>query len=328
VTMSRGRMLAVHAALLMMGAAGVAPRAVAQGIGLEAGWYDGDAKAYLVLSAGSARRLSGPLALNLSGTWYSPLSESGGDLVGGSADLSLWRGGNPGLYLVGGLSGGFGFSGADMVWGSYSAGAGYEFRLFSTLGLAAEARWRGLSQSADQGVQLSARFGLGMRRKGSNPPASATPSTTSGAAAPGAAAPAPAPAEGSAAAQAVVQTALDVMGTPYRWGGTSADGFDCSGLIQYAYSAHGMMLPRTSADQAKQGTEVERSLSALRPGDILTFSAGAGGSQVSHVGLYIGGGEFIHSATNGVQKSRLSATDPYGKWWWDRWVGVRRLLPG
>jgi cell wall-associated NlpC family hydrolase len=88
------------------------------------------------------------------------------------------------------------------------------------------------------------------------------------------------------------------------------------------------MLPRTSAEQAKQGTEVERSLSALLPGDILTFSAGAGGSQVSHVGLYIGGGEFIHSATNGVQKSRLSATDPYGKWWWDRWVGVRRLLPG
>jgi len=328
VRVARGRLLTAHVALLVVGATGGVSRAAAQGIGLEAGWYDGDAKAYLVLSAGSARRLSAPLSLNLSGTWYSPLSEQGGDLVGASADLGLWRGGNPGLYLVGGLSGGFGFNGADMVWGSYSAGAGYEFRLFSTLGLAAEARWRGLSQGGDQGVQLSARFGLGMRRKTSNPPPPPTASAASTAAVPGAVAPASAPAEGSAAAQAVVQTALDVMGTPYRWGGTGADGFDCSGLIQYAYSAHGLMLPRTSADQAKQGTEVERSLSALLPGDILTFSAGAGGSQVSHVGLYIGGGEFIHSATNGVQKSRLSATDPYGKWWWDRWVGVRRLLPG
>ena len=45
------------------------------------------------------------------------------------------------------------------------------------------------------------------------------------------------------------------------------------------------------------------------------------------MGLYLGGGEFIHSATNGVQKSVLSATDPYGKWWWDRWVGARRVIP-
>jgi cell wall-associated NlpC family hydrolase len=328
VSIPRGRLLALHLALLTVAIVSWAPRAAAQGLGLEAGWYDGDAKAYLVLGAGSARRLSAPLSLNLTGTWYSPLSGSGGDLVGASADLGLWRGGNPGLYLVGGLSGGFGFSGADMVWGSYSAGAGYEFRLFSTLGLAAEARWRGLSQGSDQGVQLSIRFGLGMRRKGSNPPPAAPAGNTSSAPASGSATPASPAAEGSAAAQAVVQTALDVMGTPYRWGGTSADGFDCSGLIQYAYSAHGIMLPRTSADQARQGAEVDRSLSALLPGDILTFSAGAGGSQVNHVGLYVGGGEFIHSATNGVQKSRLSATDPYGKWWWDRWVGARRLLPG
>jgi cell wall-associated NlpC family hydrolase len=315
-------------ALIVTGAVGSATRASAQGIGLEAGWYDGDPKTYVVLGAGWARRLSTPLALTLGGTWYSPRSSSGGDLLGASVDLSLWRGGSPGLYLVGGLSGGIGFSGADMFWGSYSAGAGYEFRLFSTVGLGVEARWRALSQDGDEGVQVGARFGLGMRRKASSDSATAPPGTPGTSAAPAAATVAPPVVDGSAAAQAVVQTALDVMGTPYRWGGSSADGFDCSGLIQYAYSAHGIMLPRTSADQAREGLAVERNLAALRPGDILTFSAGAGGSQVNHVGLYLGGGEFIHSATNGVQKSRLSATDPYGKWWWDRWVGARRMIPG
>jgi cell wall-associated NlpC family hydrolase len=319
-------------ALLALGALGLPAPAAAQGIGVDAGWYYGDPKAYFVLSAGSTRRLSSPLAFTLAGSWYSPLSGSGGDLLGLGVDLSLWRGGSPGLYVVGGVSGGFGFSGADVLWGSYSIGAGYEFRLFSNLGLAAEARWRGLTQGGDEGVQVGVRLGFGMHRKGSGapaaPPPASAPAGTTGTGAVGVGADSASAAPASAAAQAVVQTALDVMGTPYRWGGTSADGFDCSGLIQYAYSAHGIMLPRTSADQARQGTQVDRSVPALVPGDILTFSAGAGGSQVNHVGLYIGGGEFIHSATNGVQKSRLSATDPYGKWWWERWVGARRLLPG
>jgi len=309
-------------AVLALAGAGAPTRADAQGINIEAGWFDGDPTTYFVLSAGSARRLSSPLALSLAGTWYSPLSESGGNLLGVATDLSLWRGGRPGLYLIGGLAGGFGFGGADVLWGSYSAGAGYEFRLFSTLGLGVEARWRGLTQGSNQGVQVGARLGLGMGRRATNaPPADGTPPASPPTAAPPAV-------EGSTAALAVVQTALDVMGAPYRWGGTSADGFDCSGLIQYAYSAHGVMLPRTSAEQARQGIGAGRELSALLPGDILTFSSGAGGSQVTHVGLYVGGGEFIHSATNGVQKSRLSATDPYGKWWWDRWVGARRVLPG
>jgi len=317
-------------AILAPGAIGAPATAAAQGIGVDAAWYYGDPKAYFILSAGSTRRLSTPLAFTVSGSWYSPLSGSGGDLLGLGADLSLWRGGNPGLYLVGGVAGGFGFSGADVLWGSYSIGAGYEFRLFSSLGLAAEARWRGLTQGGDEGPQVGVRLGFGMRRKGSGAPPATAPAApaagTTGAVGVGSDSGPVTPA--SAEAQAVVQTALDVMGTPYRWGGTSADGFDCSGLIQYAYSAHGIMLPRTSADQARQGTSVDRNLSALVPGDILTFSAGAGGSQVNHVGLYVGGGEFIHSATNGVQKSRLSATDPYGKWWWDRWVGARRVVPG
>lgn len=130
---------------------------------------------------------------------------------------------------------------------------------------------------------------------------------------------------GAAAAAQIVSTALAAMGAPYRWGGTGADGFDCSGLIQYAYAQHGISISRRSVDQAREGSEVSRDISTLMPGDILTFAAQPGG-DVEHVGLYVGDGQFIHSARGGVQLSGLSAADPVGKWWFDRWVGARRVI--
>src|SRR5204863_6672739 len=66
----------------------------------------------------------------------------------------------------------------------------------------------------------------------------------------------------------VVQTAIESLGTPYIWGGTADNGFDCSGLIQYAYGQHGIRLPRMSRDQARAGAEVTPLIDALRPGDI------------------------------------------------------------
>ncbi|HKU59587.1 MAG TPA: C40 family peptidase, partial [Gemmatimonadales bacterium] len=127
--------------------------------------------------------------------------------------------------------------------------------------------------------------------------------------------------------QAVIATATDAMGRPYQWGGTGQDGsgFDCSGLIQHAYAEHGIELPRTSAAQAGEGREVKRKVDALAPGDLLTFSNRGG--PVTHVGLYVGDGRFIHSASHGVQVSRLSEDDPYGRWWYQRWVGARRIIP-
>ena len=70
--------------------------------------------------------------------------------------------------------------------------------------------------------------------------------------------------------------------------------------------------------------KIGKKLDDLRPGDILSFSTRGG--PVTHVGLYVGGGQFIHSASRGVQLSRLSADDPYGRWWYKRRVGVRRIL--
>jgi len=124
----------------------------------------------------------------------------------------------------------------------------------------------------------------------------------------------------------VVQTALESLGTPYIWGGTADNGFDCSGLIQYAYGQHGIRLPRMSRDQARAGAEVTPLIDALRPGDILLFSARSG-TGVTHVGMYVGELKFIHSSNRGVKLSRLDPQDPEGAYWLDRWVGARRIIP-
>jgi cell wall-associated NlpC family hydrolase len=124
----------------------------------------------------------------------------------------------------------------------------------------------------------------------------------------------------------VVRTAREAMGARYQLGGTGRDGggFDCSGLIQRAYASVGVALPRRSLDQARQGRAVAREPDGLQPGDILTFANR--GRKVTHVGMYVGEGRFIHSASGGVRLSALSRDDPDGRWWWRRWVGVRRIL--
>ena len=124
----------------------------------------------------------------------------------------------------------------------------------------------------------------------------------------------------------VVHAALDALGRPYQWGGTAANGFDCSGLIEYAYGLHGIRVPRTSRGQSTAGSEVPPVAEALRPGDILLFSARPGGG-VTHVGMYVGELKFIHSSNTGVRLSRLEVHDADGAWWLNRWVGARRILP-
>jgi peptidoglycan DL-endopeptidase CwlO len=105
------------------------------------------------------------------------------------------------------------------------------------------------------------------------------------------AAAAAAAAPGPAAATAVA-TALGQIGDPYVWGASGPDGFDCSGLTQYAYAAAGISLPHSSKAQSTLGTPVSRS--ELLPGDIVYFY-----SPVSHVGIYIGDGKMVHARTFG-----------------------------
>jgi cell wall-associated NlpC family hydrolase len=108
-----------------------------------------------------------------------------------------------------------------------------------------------------------------------------------------AAAPAAALVGGSAAAQTAVNTAMAQIGDPYVWAAAGPNAFDCSGLVQYAYAAAGINLPHSSRMQSTMGAPVSRD--ALQPGDLLFFY-----SPVSHVGIYIGGGQMVHASTSGV----------------------------
>ncbi|MEX2465752.1 MAG: C40 family peptidase [Gemmatimonadota bacterium] len=118
----------------------------------------------------------------------------------------------------------------------------------------------------------------------------------------------------------VVEIALESIGTPYVWGGTGTNGFDCSGLIQFAYGQVGILLPRISGTQIGSGSPVAPDPGLLRPGDVLGF-ADDGSRTADHVGLYIGEGEFIHSSSSGVRISAL--TDPY---WREKLVTARRIV--
>ena len=131
----------------------------------------------------------------------------------------------------------------------------------------------------------------------------------------------PSEAEAARITSGVVQTALAAIGTPYVWGGTNANGFDCSGLIQYAYGEYGIALPRVSTQQMQTGRALSLDPDGLRPGDILGFSTDDP-DKTSHVGLYVGNGEFIHSGSRGVSIATLE--NPY---WQEHLLAARRVIP-
>lgn len=111
--------------------------------------------------------------------------------------------------------------------------------------------------------------------------------------------PAPAPAKpsapqaSSASGQAVLNYAYQFLGTPYVWGGSTPSGFDCSGFTSYVFRNFGVNLPRVSRSQTSVGSKV--SYSNLQAGDLVFFGSGS----ISHVGIYIGGGNMIHSPRPG-----------------------------
>lgn len=119
----------------------------------------------------------------------------------------------------------------------------------------------------------------------------------------------------------LVATARSFIGTPYRWGGTSAEqGFDCSGLTLVSYRLNGLDLPRVSYHQFAAGRPISRN--QLRQGD-LVFFATRGGTQVSHVGMYVGEGRFIHAPRSGqtVRIEQLS-----NSYYQRTFVGARTYL--
>ncbi len=114
--------------------------------------------------------------------------------------------------------------------------------------------------------------------------------------------------------QTVVALAKRHVGAPYRWGGSSPSGFDCSGLVRYVYAQVGVSLPHNAAQQYRLGTPVPRE--SLEPGDLVFFD------RLRHNGIYVGDGFFIHARQTGRGVNIASLDDG---WYAAHWVGARRL---
>ena len=120
-------------------------------------------------------------------------------------------------------------------------------------------------------------------------------------------------------AERAARAALEQVGRPYRFGGADPRGFDCSGLVHYSYKQAGRTLPRSTELLYETGKKV--SSSRLREGDLVFFDEN--GKKASHVGLYIGGGEFVHAPSAGKKVRRERLSDAY---WRKRFRGARRPI--
>ena len=168
------------------------------------------------------------------------------------------------------------------------------------------------AQEAARQVQLRRELAARVAAQQQQAPATALASTVApvvssdGGSAP--VGPAPPPTHSS-----VVSIAMHYLGTPYVWGGASPSGFDCSGLVMYVFSQVGVSLPHSSYAQYGMGSPVSRD--QLQPGDLVFFDG------LGHVGIYVGGGSFIHAPHTGdvVRISSLSG------WYASTYVGARRI---
>lgn len=121
----------------------------------------------------------------------------------------------------------------------------------------------------------------------------------------------------SAVGEHAARTAASFVGSPYRYGGHTPDGFDCSGLVFYSYQAAGLSVPRTSTQQFRAARPIP--ITEARAGDLLFFSYER---KVSHVGIYLGGQRFVHAPSTGKPVSVASLTEAHYR---DHFVGAGRF---
>lgn len=121
---------------------------------------------------------------------------------------------------------------------------------------------------------------------------------------------------GPALPEQAAMVALAMAGVPYRWGGADPAGFDCSGLVHFAYGQVGRSVPRTAEEQMRHARRIP--LERLSAGDLLFFRL----EKTAHVGLYTGDGRFVHAPSTGKTVSITSLDNPY---WRERLIAAGRL---
>ena len=119
--------------------------------------------------------------------------------------------------------------------------------------------------------------------------------------------------------QQIAGFAQKFLGVPYTWGGAAASGFDCSGFIYFVYSNYGVTLPRMADEQYNFGRRV--AVADIQPGDLVFYSTYAPGP--SHVGIYVGNGQFIHASSGAGEVTLTAMSKPYYQ---ARFLGACRIV--
>ncbi|MCX8122948.1 MAG: C40 family peptidase [Spirochaetes bacterium] len=121
----------------------------------------------------------------------------------------------------------------------------------------------------------------------------------------------------------IINTATQYIGTPYRHGGTTPTGFDCSGYVYFVYKKNGILIPRSTQQQYLKGHKIPYKM--VQPGDLLFFKINM--DDISHVGIYIGNDTFVHAPSSGKHIRYDSINNPYWKKRFYRAVSYLKAVP-
>ena len=122
----------------------------------------------------------------------------------------------------------------------------------------------------------------------------------------------------------IIQKGESLIGTPYKMGGVSPGGFDCSGFVNYLYKPFVPEIPRISGQIASYGTPLE--LNSVKPGDLIFFATGTSSRTITHVAVYIGQNSILHSISNGPERG-VTITSLTAAYWKSRYFSAARVLP-
>jgi cell wall-associated NlpC family hydrolase len=213
---------------------------------------------------------------------------------------------------------------------NWSYGAGLSIPVAGALDLFGESRWR-MSQFVLPTARFAPaptnelRFGVSLHFGGSSARSRSVPRSSGRRAEVPVAIPSttyPASRTTSVSASRLLSVADNYVGVPYVWGGTTPNGFDCSGFTQYVFARQGVRLPRTSREQAQVGLALSPEWRAIAPGDLVMF---AENGPISHVAIYAGRNRIIHASSSGGGVRYEDLSTQRGEWFVDHMVAARRV---